>query len=254
LPILDYARTGLDNSENFAREYRKKLKFQNDYDWKKYRASVDLLCDTEYAIQDCFEYQLGYLGSKTNGIGEVYLRLYGVLNAVYLQKSALETLLNMTNFPNREKLIKEFENLDIYKLRNYAGAHTLNSIYDSEILKRNPTINKIASFRIIQVYLEKTGAKISLLDHNNLTHEFCILKCLTEYETKTRHTIIALIEHIIKTLVQDKDRKKSLKSLLDNTKSNLIDYSKINKNSEFKIAEKRRLEKLLKSIKTEFKL
>lgn len=252
LPILDYASNGLANSDNFAREYRKRLKFQHDYDWKRYRASVDLLCDTEYAIQDCFECQLGYLGSRTKGIGELYLRLYGILNAVYLQISALGTLFNLTNFPNREKLIKEFEKLDIYKLRNYAGAHTLNSIYDNEILISNPNVAKVASFRLVQMYLEKTGAKIELIDHNNLTHKFCLLICLTEYELKARQIIIALIEHTIRTLVKDKEAKKSLRTRLESIKDNLIDYSRNNLNAKFTSKENTRQERLLKKIKSKF--
>jgi len=38
-------------SDDFEEAYRKRLKFQKQTDWKKFRASVDLLDDTEYAIK-----------------------------------------------------------------------------------------------------------------------------------------------------------------------------------------------------------
>jgi len=115
LILLQVAGNDAEYSKDFEEAYRKRLKFQKQTDWKRYRASVDVIDDTEQAILSAFKYQLGDLKNNNQDYGETYLRLYGILNAVYLQMNAFKVIANLLNYPKREQVMKTFESLDIYR-------------------------------------------------------------------------------------------------------------------------------------------
>ena len=230
LLLLEIAGKDTKNAEDFDEAYKKRLRFQKQSDWKRFRACIDLLDDTEYAIINCFEYQLGELKNIKNDLGEIYLRLYGILNAVYLQMNAYSTLSNLLNYPHRKLIQKEFENLDIYKLRGIAGAHTTDYLYDKETMEEKRPKNRKTSFRIVQMYLEKTGSKIVALDENEILFEFNLLEILIQYENIARKLLVGLIEHSIETIVFEKENKNEMKNRLYALLPLLLDYKTLNKN------------------------
>lgn len=233
--LLEIACYDVKNSKNFEEDYMKRLKFRKQTDWKKFRASIDLLDDTEYAMISFFKYQLGDVKNENNDFGELYLRLYGILNAVYLQINALKELSNLLNYPNRNKLSKKFESLDIYKLRGIAGAHTIDYMYDKDTLETQKDISKYTSFRIVQAHLGKTCNNIVAIDENNLLFEFNLLNCLIEYEKFATELLIDLINHSIVTLVHDKETKNELRERLHVLLPDLIEYKSIDENKNIKI-------------------
>jgi hypothetical protein len=249
--ILDIAGQDIQNSKDFEEDYKKRLKFQKKTDWKRYRASVDLLDDTEYALISFFKYQLGDVRNKNNDPGELYLRLYGILNAVYLQMNAFKELSNLLNYPDRNNVPKSFECLDIYKLRGIAGAHTVDYLYDKETLIKQKGIQRSTSFRIYQMYLEKTGGKIEVIDENDLIYTFNLMTCLLEYEKIATELLLNLIHHSIKSLVSEKKTKKKMQDRLKEYLSNLVDYSKLDENRKYKEREHRKLKKEIENLRFE---
>lgn len=232
LAILEIAGHDVKNESNFEDEYKKWLKFQKQTDWKKYRASVDLLVDTEYALISAFEFQLGYLKSEHRDIGEMYLRLYGILNAVYLQMGAFESIANLLNYPKRIQIRDAFKEIDIFKLRNIAGAHTVDYKYAEKGVSENQVNGKRTSFRIIQIHLEKTGSNIVALDENNMSFKFNLIELLSEYHKYSTEVLIGLIHHMANAIFKKKEDKTGIIERLNELLPNLIDYSKFNKNSE----------------------
>lgn len=194
--MLSIAGNEVEQGIGYEKRYAKRLKFQSETDWRKYRASIDLLDDTEYAIISAFEYQLGDKSNIHRDFNGMYLRLYGILNAVYLQMSAFEELACLLNFSSRSKVTDLFEQLDIYKLRNIAGAHTLDYQFDTTILENE----KKTSFRVYQCYLEETGNNISVLSQQNKILRYRLLKILNEYEKIAKNLLIDMINHAIKNL------------------------------------------------------
>jgi hypothetical protein len=233
LLLLEIAGHDSKYAEDFEEAYRKRLKFQKQTDWKRFRACVDLLDDTENAIISVFQYQLGDLSNNNKDFGETNLRLYGILNAVYLQMSAFIEIAKLLNFPEIQKINNTFKNLDVYKLRGIAGAHTVDYIYDKQTILDQKGINKTTSFRIIQMHLEKTGKNINVLDENNITFEFNLLNILSEYEKIATDLLVKLINHSVKTLVFDKQDKTEINKRLKELLSNLYDYSKIDENRKY---------------------
>lgn len=245
LHLLEEAGIDTRNATDFEEKFRKRLKFQKRTDWKRFRACVDLLEDTEYAIRSVCEYQLGDMSNDNDDMGEMYLRLYGILNAVYLQMNAYEEIAKLVNYPERDKISSQFETLDIYKLRGMAGAHTIDYRYDKKTQSQRPGIHKTTSFRLIQMYINKSGNRIIVLDENDLSFEFNILEILIEYVNNSTDLLIKLVKHSVKTLVFNKDHKNEILRSLKELLTNLVDYSKINCNQNYLDKENRRLTKLI---------
>ena len=246
--MLNTAADGLSALNNFEKEYAKRLGFQRVTDWKRYRASVDLLVDTEYAIHSAFQYQLGDLARKNHDFGEIYIRLYGILNAVYLQMNAFETIANLLNFPDRKQVGPDFRRLAIYKLRGMAAAHTTDYLNDNEDLSQNSLMNKRTSFRVIQSRLQATGDDIQLLDENGILTRFNLIRDLTEYECIAKNLLIKLIEHSIKTRYPNKEHRLRIKSSLYKMLPLLIYYSNINCNKKYLQKQDKQVKRLIGAI------
>jgi hypothetical protein len=231
---LESASIGNLNHVDFENQYRKDLKFQDNLVWKDYRACVDLIVDTEYAIQNTFEIQLGDLSTRDNNLGEMYIRLYGILNAVYLQIGAIKKLLNLVNHPRRDLLKASLNNLGIYKFRGMAGSHTVDYIYDEQFLTQNPELKRNSSFRLVQSSLNKTGSGIQLVDRNGHIFTFNLLDTLQEYEGNAWKIIIDIIKHVQKNLIKNKSHKNIISNQLNTKLLYLTDYSKMDKNKKWK--------------------
>ncbi len=233
LLILRIAENEIRYSNDFEKEFQKRLKFQKKTDWKRFRASVDLLDDTEYAIISAFMYQLGDLENKNNDFGETNIRLYGILNAVYLQMSAFEEIAVLLHYSSRKEIRQIFNDLDIYKLRGIAGAHTVDYEYSKTERKENSEINKTTSFRIVQMQLEKTGKKITVIDENDIWSEFNLIKILSEYEKIATELLIKLIRFSIKRLIKTNEEKIEIENNLNELVPKLIDYKTLDKNKDY---------------------
>ncbi|MBE7646697.1 hypothetical protein [Tenacibaculum finnmarkense] len=245
LLILNISGNEISNSIDIDEAFKRRLKFQKKTDWKRFRASVDLLDDTEYGIISAFTYQLGNLENKNNDFGEINLRLYGILNAVYLQMNAFEEISILLNHSSRAEIRKKFHKLDIYKLRGIAGAHTVDYLYDKETLAKNPKIFKNTSFRIVQSYLEKTGNKIVVIDENDLWSEYNLISLLIEYEKIATELLIEIIRFAINKLILKKEQKIEIEQELSKLIPNLIDYTTLDKNKNYRKRESEKLDKAL---------
>ena len=242
-----------EKEKNVENIYRKLLKFQNINDWKKYRACIDLIDDTEYAIMNAFRFQLGNYKNKYD-IGEEYLRLYGILNAVYQQTNAFFTLGKLLNYPNNKELKVKFAKLDIRKLRNMAGAHADDYTVDYEMKAQNPEINSKTSFRLIATTVSKSGHGLYVQDENNIRFTFNLMEVLNEYEILARETLINLARHCIESLIIGKENKKEYHEMLQYRIDNLINYDTLDDNRRFAKKERKRFEKLVDKIDKKSKI
>jgi len=87
--------------------------------------SYYLLEDTQLAKQNFTEF--GTTGpTKYENLGEVYLRVYGVLNACYLQQQSIVEMCDKLNIQIDKKEIKE---LLLFDLRNTFASHTVSRGY-----------------------------------------------------------------------------------------------------------------------------
>jgi len=63
---------------------------------------------------------------KNYGDGEMYLKLYGILNAVYLQLNSIIELYEVLKLKYKKQVSSELRQLDIFEIRNIVGSHTIN--------------------------------------------------------------------------------------------------------------------------------
>ncbi len=119
-------------NEEFNAKMQRLLSLNSTKDLNIICASFDVVGDTNLAIKH-FEH-FGLSGAtKYDDVGEKYLRLYGILNAIYLHKEAILSLYNKFNIENSTKVQKEINNLKILNIRHKIGAHSVNYKNGSDI-------------------------------------------------------------------------------------------------------------------------
>ncbi len=110
------------------------LKLNKTEDWSFICTALDVIGDTTQAISNFLEFDLeGH--TDGNDFGEMYLRLYGVLNASYLQQFAIVSLYKKCNLPKPGDVIDRLKKLKIYKLRNKLGAHSNDYRNEQDVLE-----------------------------------------------------------------------------------------------------------------------
>lgn len=138
--VYEYSRIittiyqGIDiKNYNDSKDYNQKLNKRFKLDQNKFEHGIIESCrflleDTECAIENFKDY--GISGrTKKSDVGESYIRLYGLLNAIYLQISVPLKLIEVFKLEqqiNKTKLKDEFKALPIYQTRNKISAHTID--------------------------------------------------------------------------------------------------------------------------------
>jgi hypothetical protein len=206
---------GIPKGSNYGlEEIRIKSKLEGKYDFKKLRSCVDLIEDTEEAIIEFYIYRLS-TDSKRARLGERYLRLYGILNTVYLQMQAIIELSELVKYPNKKNIQQSFKNLKITELRHIVGAHTINYVPSSstKFQVKEGTKN---SFRITQMDLKADGSNVTLVDVFGGYEEVDLFDEVLKYLTNSQVILIQITEKYINTLFKEnKHTKEEFISLLE---------------------------------------
>lgn len=185
------------SQEEYDKEITKKLKFSNITDYKLLRACIDLLEDSQYAI----------LAAKANGLktnrnhfGEMYLRLYGVLNAAYLQLGAtidLMKLFNIKDFKTKKQILKSCK---LIELRNKIGSHSTN-------YKHNDKEKDF--FKVAQSEIDKWGSDMLIVGKDG--HEkIDLIENIDSFSTQ----IEVILEEIVSGVIQNHNFKEDHKAWL----------------------------------------
>ena len=123
-------RTGSDKStEPVLLQIKKRLKISKQEDWGFICTALDTIGDTSYAIENFVKYKMDG-PTKYNNHGEKFLRLYGFLNAVYIQQNSVCCIYNIFNVGSIEELKEKIEELTITQLLHKLASH--NALYLSK--------------------------------------------------------------------------------------------------------------------------
>jgi hypothetical protein len=112
-------------NEEFNSKMKRLLKLEDENDLNVIYASFDVIGDTSLAIEHFKKFGLSG-ATKYDEVGEKYLRLYGVLNAIYLNKEAVLSLYNKFKIDNYKEVKNNIEKLKILNIRHKIGAHSVN--------------------------------------------------------------------------------------------------------------------------------
>ncbi|MCB0539115.1 MAG: hypothetical protein KDE33_16495 [Bacteroidetes bacterium] len=173
------------------------LKFSSTRDWKTLCSLLDLLNDTELAKENFEKY--GISGpTKYDSQGEKHLRLYGILNTIYLQKSAIEEFIRLANHPDNAIFFKELRGLKLLELRNIVGAHTIDYLENGN---KNP--HQIQRTSIDQ-------KSIRTLDSNNNFKLYNLNELLDEYNKTASRIFFLATEKFVMTVFKNGGNKRSV--------------------------------------------
>jgi hypothetical protein len=129
-------------------------------DWGFLCTSMHIVGDASTAIQNFLHF--GIDGpTRYEDVGERYLRLYGVLNATYIQQQAILKLYKLMNVPNPKDAKEKIEALRITEVRHKVGAHSVNY--------QNSNTSSIESF--VPVRISLSGFNCEYINNENLTIE-----------------------------------------------------------------------------------
>lgn len=195
------------NDKPFREAVIRRLKFSDIKDWNILCSLMDVLGDTELAKENFIKYDLTG-PTKILDYGEQYLRLYGILNAVYLQKSALVSFIELVKLRGKKDIIKKIDGLKILELRHIAGAHTIDFLEEGV---KNPHQLQRAML---------THSQINTSDSKGNFKDFNLKELLAEYNGFAETLIIQATEKFINTVLKNGGQKlKEYHTRLDAVKS-----------------------------------
>lgn len=184
-----------ESTKPFKESVTKYLKFSNPKDWNSLCSLLDLLDDTELAKENFQKF--GISGpTKYDDAGEKYLRLYGILNTIYLQQSAIVEFLILVNHKEINIYKKKLKELKLIELRNIAGSHTVNFL---EKGVKNP-------YHIQRSSLD--GNSITTLDSNNKFSDYNLNNLIIEYNQIASEIIFIATEKFVRTVFKNGGKKK----------------------------------------------
>ena len=157
-------------------------------DWFFICTALDVIGDTTLAIKNFLEY--GMEGPAViNDDGEKYLRLYGVLNATYLQQEAIRVLYRKINLQKSKNVERKIEDLKIRDIRIKIGSHS------SDYINRQ----KGGRESYIPVRISMSSHKFYYLNNERIDEEIWV--DLTESLTEHLNLMIDLLdETYVKTI------------------------------------------------------
>ncbi|TGM60814.1 hypothetical protein [Leptospira vanthielii] len=184
------------SGKNFRKSISQKYKLSKLIDWDHYLSVIYLLEDTELAKKNFYDF--GISGpTKYDEMGEKYLRLYGILNAISLQKEAILKLIEIFKINNLKKLSKELSALKIIIFRNIAASHTVN--YNSN--------DGVKSYMLSRITIDKE--KIDFLDEKNQTYHINIINEIENFNDIIIQLLESITEKIINTVYSTEKERKS---------------------------------------------
>jgi len=164
----------IHGTTEFDEKIQKKLKFAKKSDPLGLRSCIDLIEDTEQAIIYFCKYGLQKFDRKINhDLGEMYLKLYGILNAIYLQADAIIELYELLKVKEKGKIRNQLKSLEIFEIRNIVAAHTTTFI-------KNEKDSKIR-FRISQSTIDEKCEYLLVVDEYEESKEFNLYDSIIMY-------------------------------------------------------------------------
>ncbi len=160
-------------------------------------SAMYIVGDASTAIENFLRFGLDG-PTKYNDTGERYLRLYGVLNATFIQQQAILKLYQLMNVPDLKNTKKRIYELRIRELRNKVGAHGVDySSTDSRNLE---------SFVPVRVSLEQFNCEY--MNNETLAVQTVDLKEFVEEHSKLMLELLrAIYEKTVKTAYKGNEKK-----------------------------------------------
>lgn len=201
--INDKAQRHNGGSESFDLFIQRSLKLNKVSDWSFICSSMDIINDSLLGIENFIRFGIGG-PTKYDDLGEKYIRLYGVLNATYIQQQALLNLYRISNAPDLKKAEGQVNSLAIREVRHKLGAHSVDY--------SNRETSQIESF--VPVRFSLGGMRCEYYNNNNLSSSSVDLEAaLREHVSQMNDMYCSIYEKLAKTMYKSNPEK--YKKLID---------------------------------------
>jgi len=111
--------------DSFSDYIKRALKLNKPEDWSFICSSMDIVNDSLLGIENFIRF--GMDGpTRYDDLGEKYIRLYGALNATYIQQQAILNLHRISNTPDLTLAEGKVNALSIRDARHKLGAHSVD--------------------------------------------------------------------------------------------------------------------------------
>lgn len=151
---------------------------------------MDIINDSLLGIENFIRF--GIDGpTKYDDLGEKYIRLYGVLNATYIQQQALLNLYRISNTPNLGEAEKLVNSLAVREVRHKLGAHSVDY--------SNRETSQAESF--VPVRFSLGGMRCEYYNNTTLSNSFVDLgAALNEHISLMNDMYASIYEKLAKTI------------------------------------------------------
>ncbi len=183
--------------EGFNQMIQKQLRI-DDKSIEVVLSSMDIIGDTQESIKNFCMFGL------KNDTGEKYIRLYGILNSIYLHSQAVIALARFFKVNDIDKLALELSEYKILHIRHKLGAHSVN--YKDED-------GTISCYTPIRMAME--AESLTFYNMNPQSNEYEIVNLYQEIDRYLLHSreIIKLTAQSVSSIVYGRDAKDKLQSL-----------------------------------------
>lgn len=175
-----------ENNKMFVDKTKELLKFENNKSWSFLVSSLDTLGDSQFAIISFLNHKID--NHKIFNTGEKYLRLYGILSAIYIHYRAIATLADLVKIKTNE-LENDFKKSKISFLRNAISSHPVN--FNNNGTKTN--------YKIARHSVNDRG-QLVLVSMENKFETYDLYKSINDYLLNSELTL----EKISKKLIHNR--------------------------------------------------
>ncbi|GLU56114.1 hypothetical protein Dfri01_55750 [Dyadobacter frigoris] len=151
-------------------------------------SSLDILGDSESAISE-FKKLRDTDHARVN-YAEMYLRIYGVLAAVYIHSQAIDTLSELFKVEEVKYILKKIDESEIMYMRHIISAHPLNFSTDRKTTE---------SFQLVRISVSQP-CSLQIRNHQGVFKDHNLFNYLDEYEKLAENALQQLATKMIRLL------------------------------------------------------
>jgi hypothetical protein len=196
--LSHFAEMENDKFDDFRTEIKERFGFEKDFGWNILLNSIFIIQDTELAKESFKEFDLQG-PCRHIDIGERYLRLYGLLNSINLQRIAIINLVEIFKIQNKKEIIECFQKLKIIELRHKVAAHSSDFKHTEDNAENDYFVYEISRYE-----LKQDKVRLCL---NQKSFEFYDLKKEIEnFESFSNNILMEINRKLIKKIFNNQGK------------------------------------------------
>nr|WP_315426120.1 hypothetical protein [uncultured Albidiferax sp.] len=173
------------------------LRLNSEEDWSFICVAMDVVGDAASALDNFLQFGLDG-PTKYDDTGEQYLRLYGMLSAVYLQQEAVRKLYVLMNCPSPKAVDQEFAALEVRTLRHQLASHSVDY--------KEPGSHKLTAYVPVRIGLRGYSCLVTA-GRGDSTRTIDLEEAVRAHCAVTHSVLDRVYEKSVKTFFKGQNKK-----------------------------------------------